>query len=81
MGLQSSQMGDHTLQYLITPSLPGHRAHPRPGGDAALADQLGDNTHLFHWTVENQAPVQQAELAAEDGTVVGTGCSPPSPPA
>ena len=50
-----------------------------PGRDVTLlfADQLGDNTHLFHWTVENQAPVQQAELAAEDGTVVGTGVFSP----
>ena len=65
VGLQSSQMGDHTLQY--------------PGREVTLlfADQLGDNTHLFHWTVENQAPVQQAELAAEDGTVVGTGVFSP----
>lgn len=73
VGLQSSQMGDHTLQYLIT--LHFQDAVLTPGREVTLlfADQLGDNTHPFHWTVENQAPVQQAELAADDGTVVGTG--------
>ena len=77
VGLQSSQMGDHTLQYLIT--LHFQDAVLTPGREVMLlfADQLGDNTHLFHWTVENQAPVQQAELAAEDGTVVGTGVFSP----
>lgn len=77
VGLQSSQMGDHTLQYLIT--LHFQDAVLTPGRDVTLlfADQLGDNTHLFHWTVENQAPVQQAELAADDGTVVGTGVFSP----
>ena len=77
VGLQSSQMGDHTLQYLIT--LHFQDAVLTPGREVTLlfADQLGDNTHLFHWTVENQAPVQQAELAADDGTVVGTGVFSP----
>ncbi len=70
VGLQSSQMGDHTLQYLIT--LHFQDAVLTPGREVTLlfADQLGDNTHLL-----DQA---EAPLPAFQGTAItGGGTSAP----
>lgn len=40
----------------------------------SLSNPYGEtSTHLFHWTVETQAPVQEATLTDQEGTMVGTG--------
>lgn len=77
VSFQGAQTGDRTANYLITISY--RNAVLTPGKDVTLLyeDQLAGSTHLFHWTVENQAPIRQAELTDQAGSVVGTGVISP----
>lgn len=77
VSFQGSQTGDRTATYLIAISY--RDAVLTPGKEVTLLyeDRLTDTTHLFHWTVENQAPVRQAELKDQAGNVVGTGVISP----
>lgn len=77
VSFQGTQTGDRTANYLITISY--REAVLTPGKEVTLLyeDRLLDVTHLFHWTIENQAPVQQAELTDQDGNVAGTGVLSP----
>ena len=77
VSFQGSQTGDRTATYLIAISY--RDAVLTPGKEVTLLyeDRLTDTTHLVHWTVENQAPVRQAELKDQAGNVVGTGVISP----
>ena len=77
VSFQGSQTGDRTANYLITISY--RDAVLTPGKEVTLLyeDRLLGGTYLFHWTVENQAPVQQAELRDQAGNVAGTGVLSP----
>lgn len=77
VSFQGTQTGDRTANYLITISY--RDAALTPGKEVTLLyeDRIIDSTYLFHWTVENQAPIRQAELTDQAGSVVGTGVISP----
>lgn len=77
VSFQGTQTGDRTANYLITISY--RDAVLTPGKEVTLLyeDRIMDSTYLFHWTVENQAPVQQAELKDQGGNAAGTGVISP----
>lgn len=77
LSCQGIQTGDRTANYLITFSY--QDAVLTPGQDVTLLykDQPTGTSHLFHWTVETQAPIRQAELTDQDGNVAGTGVFSP----
>ena len=77
VSFQGSQTGDRTANYLITISY--RDAVLTPGQDVTLLyeDRPTGTSHLFHWTVETQAPIRQAELTDQEGNVAGTGVFSP----
>lgn len=74
---QGTQTGDRTWHVLITFSY--REAVLTPGQDVTLLyeDRPTGTSHLFHWTVETQAPIRQAELTDQEGNVAGTGVFSP----
>lgn len=68
------ELSENTVRYLF--SITYRQPVLTPGKEVtlSLSNPYGEtSTHLFHWTVETQAPVQEATLTDQEGTMVGTG--------
>lgn len=68
------ELSENTVRYLF--SITYREPVLTPGREVtlSLSNPYGEtSTHLFHWTVETQAPVQEATLTDQEGTVVGSG--------
>ena len=74
IGQQGIQLAENTVRYML--SITYRQPVLTPGKEVtlSLSNPYGEtSTHLFHWTVETQAPVQEATLTDQEGTMVGTG--------
>ena len=74
IGQQGIQLSENTVRYML--SITYRQPVLTPGKEVtlSLSNPYGEtSTHLFHWTVETQAPVQEATLTDQEGTMVGTG--------
>ena len=74
IGQQGTQLSENTMRYIL--SITYREPVLTPGNEVtlSLSNPYGEtSTHLFHWTVETQAPVQEATLTDQEGAMVGTG--------
>ena len=74
IGQQGIQLSENTVRYML--SITYRQPVLTPGKEVtlSLSNPYGEtSTHLFHWTVETQAPAQEATLTDQEGTMVGTG--------
>ena len=83
MASDSREFSSQKIQYAICSPLPTGNPYSPPAkrSPLSLSNPYGEtSTHLFHWTVETQAPVQEATLTDQEGTMVELASSLPSPP-